>query len=118
MRSSTARRRRRQKLLIWAAAVVVFFVLQWVVRTYFPIELAELGNRNQLARADVKSVEVGGLHAWVADRCGKTAAPCRCVALIHGLGDTAITWKRLLISGGLAGSKVYAPDLPGSGSSV
>lgn len=72
----------------------------------------------QLRLSGVQRVRLGGLEAYERDRCAP-GKPCSCVALIHGLGDTALTWDSVLRgSDGAApvpeGYRLLALDLPGS----
>ena len=60
-----------------------------------------------------RSVEVGGRHLFFYDAGAGDRAP---LVLVHGLGDEADTWRRLLPA--LARHRrVLAPDLPGFGRS-
>ncbi|MFI5362939.1 MAG: alpha/beta fold hydrolase [Elusimicrobiota bacterium] len=61
----------------------------------------------------------GGLLAWENDGC-RPGRPCRCVALIHGLGDSALTWDKLLLDSRISGdgARLLAPDMPGTDGSA
>ena len=86
----------------------------------FPLELADQLSRLELRLHGVEEVRIDGLHGFVADHCDKTGgekSDCSCVALIHGLGDRALTWKSLLLRPSSAWKKplrFYALDLPGT----
>lgn len=71
-----------------------------------------------LRRAGARRVRAGSLAAWERDQC-RRGEPCRCVALLHGLGDSALTWDSVLAGkNGAAppppGTLLLAPELPGS----
>ena len=91
-------------------------------KTFFPVQAAELGYRIDFARAGVHETTVGGLHGYFRDGCqnAKTPAQCSCVVLVHGLGDQAMTWRKVLMEPGAEWTKsvrLYAVDLPGFGKS-
>jgi pimeloyl-ACP methyl ester carboxylesterase len=56
-----------------------------------------------------------GLLAYERDGC-EPGKPCRCVALIHGLGDSALTWDGMLLDprASAPGLRLVAPDMPGA----
>lgn len=74
--------------------------------------------RLALRLGGVRRVSAGPLRAYERDAC-RPGAACRCVALVHGMGDSAMTWdKTLLGHGGAAvppeGTLLLAVDLPGT----
>lgn len=78
--------------------------------------------RFALWRGGVHRVAVGPLLAYERNTC-RPDAPCRCVALVHGMGDSAMTWdKTLLGSDGAslppAGTLLLAVDMPGTDGSA
>ncbi len=102
--------------LVWGAGY-------WAVHRY-PLELSEYRTSRTLrsAGARLESAPYGGrmVRGWVRDFCAPGDSACRCVALVHGLGDRATTWKRLLLTQPEEWSKslrLLAIDLPGSGES-
>jgi len=91
-----------------AAAVVLFW----------PFQADAALRKLALRRGGVERVRVAGLAAYERDTCGPGAS-CRCVALIHGLGDSALTWDKLLLGEGGAAApppstRLMAFELPGS----
>lgn len=66
----------------------------------------------RLRAGGVRTVSLGPLESLLYDRCAE-GAPCRCVALIHGLGDFAPTWGKAMLSAP-EGVRVYAPNMPGT----
>jgi pimeloyl-ACP methyl ester carboxylesterase len=93
-----------------------------VVSRRYPLELAEYKGRYELWREDIHEVQLGPLHGYVRDECGRESPKqsCNCTVFIHGLADNALTWKKLLSvprNGWSAPMKLYAVDLPGSGKS-
>ncbi|MGZ3696580.1 MAG: alpha/beta fold hydrolase [Bdellovibrionota bacterium] len=108
---------------VLGALALVFFV---VTRT-IPLELAEIGSRVDLWRHQVMEVDAEGLHGYVKDTCAQSRgaqvarSECTCVALIHGMGDNAMTWRKILdwpANGWVLPVKIYAFDLPGTGKST
>lgn len=87
-----------------------------------PFETMVAVRKARLAFKGASSVRAGSLTGYEVDRCG--AGPCRCAALIHGLGDSALTWDNLLVGAGgaaapPAGWRLLALNLPGTeGSAV
>ena len=108
----------RTKLLagLTAASLSGAAVLGWAALR--PLDALIAGREAALRLSGVSRVKVEGLAAWSRDACAPGEA-CRCVALIHGMGDTALTWDNLMIGGGGAaaaprGTKVLAVELPGT----
>lgn len=70
-----------------------------------------------LRRGGVARVKRGALAAWERDRC-EPGKPCRCVALIHGMGDSALTWDKVMLGLGVppppGGTRLVALELPGT----
>ncbi len=91
----------------------------------FPLQLQEYSSRYELWKAGVVSVHTQeGWHGYLVDQCGPHPEHgCSCVALIHGMADTGMTWKKILLwpqaRWGKMGLdhpiKLFAVDLPGSG---
>ena len=103
----------------------------WGLGVVYPLEATELRTRASLWFSHVREVQLEtssqSLHAYLKNGCNSKPGPdCVCVALIHGLGDNALTWKRMLEfptgiwnSMGLARPLLLlALDLPGSGQSA
>jgi pimeloyl-ACP methyl ester carboxylesterase len=81
-----------------------------------PFETISALRRAALRMGGVRRVRLdGGLLAYEKDGC-LPGRPCRCVALIHGLGDSALTWDKILLDpkAGGAGVRLVAPDMPGT----
>lgn len=103
-----------------AAAGVSLALIAYLIMYFFPLQLAEFSNRYEFWKGGVQSFRSGELHGYVQDRCGGKK-DCTCVALVHGLADNAITWKKILLwpeNGWLLPVRLYAFDLPGSGDSA
>jgi pimeloyl-ACP methyl ester carboxylesterase len=87
----------------------------------FPLELARIRARVELWRGGVVEARFGTrLSAFERDHCSAANAGCDCVLLVHGLGDDALTWRKLLQAEArawLRPVRLIAPDLPGVGSS-
>lgn len=80
----------------------------------WPIPIRTAMTERALAASGVRRVKLGGLNAWELDTCGPGQKDCPCVALIHGLGDSALTWDKLLRGESARGKRVVALELPGS----
>jgi len=83
-----------------------------------PFETVIFLRETSLSLHGVSRVRLGGLSAWEKDTCAD-GAPCACVDLVHGLGDSALTWDNILIGGHgafppPAGVRLVALELPGS----
>lgn len=102
-----------------AVGIGISALLVYAVLFFFPLQLAELSSRYEFWKVGVQVVSSGQLRGFVQDHCeGKK--DCTCVAMIHGLADNALTWKKILLwpkNGWLVPVKLYAFDLPGSGGS-
>ncbi len=98
-----------------------FYVWRW----FQPIEASEFKAKLELRWSGVKTVEYGGLKGYLRNHCIENptadAQQCVCVAWIHGLGDQALTWKRVLQENPPTWNekrlKLVALNLPGSGDS-
>ena len=60
----------------------------------------------------VRTIRTGPLESLLVDNC-QARVTCHCVALVHGLGDTAMTWSDTLLAAP-DGFRVYAPNMPGT----
>ena len=116
--------------LLALAAVGILFA------QIFPLRVYELKTDLEFWARGVQSVhwKEQGLQGYAVNRCApvsKGADPrqvqgCSCIALIHGLGDEAKTWKNILLVseedwkkwGIMDQMKIFAFDLPGSGQSA
>jgi pimeloyl-ACP methyl ester carboxylesterase len=93
---------------IWLAIAAVIFISAFAARFFFPMEIYELSNRFELWRAGVHEFHENGLSGLLRDACDPAdpeARGCTCVALIHGLGDEPMTWRKLLVAPKKAWSK-------------
>jgi pimeloyl-ACP methyl ester carboxylesterase len=117
---SQLRFRRIGRLLI---GLVVLYLVGWAswnaALRFFPLESSAASAKLELWRGGVRPERRAGLSAWERDFCGR-ARFCECIVLVHGLGDQALTWKRLLLQPQTAWTRsvhLIAVDLPGSGDS-
>lgn len=97
----------------WAAALGSTFVFR-------PIEVSVWQTHWSLWREDVKSWQGGALTGYERDHCAG-APECACIALVHGLGDDALTWKRILtrpVKQWSRAVRLVAVNLPGTGDSA
>ncbi len=108
--------RRLALALVAVSALVVLAGGVWAARE--PVAAFTLLLQARLRASGVRRVDLpGGLKAWERDEC-RPAAPCDCVALVHGLGDSALTWHAQLLRPEAAGKRVLAVDLPGTDGSA
>jgi pimeloyl-ACP methyl ester carboxylesterase len=101
-----------------AAGVVILGILLAVL----PIDWRGARTRFDLWRAGARPVIWEKHRGLTVDRC-RGAAPigCECVWLIHGLGDTLLTWRKVLSEPAPFGDRpvrLFAIDLPGHGGSL
>lgn len=91
----------------------------YAIKIVYPLEIAEWGQRRELKKAGVRETTVEGLHAYEQDFC-VAGVDCACIALVHGMGDQALTWRKVFLEGGshwIARVRLLAVDLPGFGES-
>lgn len=105
-------------------AALVAVCLLAGVGTFFlcPVQTVGFLRKTALSAHGVRRVRAGTLAAYEEDLCSP-GKPCRCVALIHGLGDSALTWDSVLLgkdgaSKPPAGTKLLAVELPGTEGSL
>jgi len=106
----------RRKAACWAGGAALVAVLAAVVLVLRPYETVTALRRFALWRGGVRRVRLqDGLLAYEKDRC-RPGVPCRCVALIHGLGDSALTWDKMLLDprANADGLRLLAVDMPGA----
>lgn len=105
---------RRKPFLLAAVAAALAAVSLGGLRLY-PYELFNAWRTAGLRLSGARRVDAGPLKAWERDSCAPGAA-CRCVALVHGLGDSALTWDKLLRDprARVPGLRVLAVDMPGT----
>jgi pimeloyl-ACP methyl ester carboxylesterase len=78
--------------------------------------------RLALRLGGVHRVAAGPLLAYELNGC-RPGAACRCVALVHGMGDSAMTWDKTMLGKGGAsappeGTLLLAVDMPGTDGSA
>lgn len=107
-------------LVITFLAVAIFSYYGW--RFVNPIGSQETIARWELRHAGSKDLWVGDTHAYLREHCTpnpkQDPSLCTCVALVHGLGDSGLTWKKVLEKPAKewkSGVRLYAWDLQGSG---
>ncbi len=114
-----------------ALGTTVFLVLSatavvQILKNRFPIELHELEIKWDLHRHNVQTRNWNGWTVYERDlQENAPSTPARtltqnryCLLFIHGLGDQALTWRKLLSTSPTAWNKpalLFAVDLPGSG---
>lgn len=96
--------------------IIVFFSVKMI----FPAQFAEIKQRYEMWKAGAHSIvpaaKVRGLEL---DRCEKSP-DCACVLLVHGMGDSLSTWRRLFLADASVWKsklRLFAIDLPGFGGS-
>lgn len=101
----------------WSIALVLIALLAGAA-ALLPLQADTALRRTALRLGGVRRVRLGGLNAYEKDSCA-AGRPCRCVALIHGLGDSALTWDAVLLgrkgaSAPPPGTLLLAVELPGT----
>lgn len=99
-------------VLASAAAAAAYAVV------YAPLQTHVAMRRLALRRGGVSRVTAGPLLAYELNGC-RPGEACRCVALVHGMGDTAMTWDKTMLGIGGAskppeGTLLLAVDMPGT----
>jgi pimeloyl-ACP methyl ester carboxylesterase len=114
----------RKSLAALGLFALLGFAAYWVGTRYFPLEIAEWKNARELRSVGAflheTRYEQKRVSAWVRNHCSESDPGCRCLVLIHGLGDRATTWKRVLKAEPSTWQqplKFIAVDLPGNGES-
>jgi pimeloyl-ACP methyl ester carboxylesterase len=91
---------KRKIMMGWVTFFVFFFGFVYgLAKTLYPLEFAEGLQRVELWKTGIRDVKLGEFHGLLQDHCDprlKSGEGCTCVALIHGLGDNAMTWKKIL----------------------
>jgi pimeloyl-ACP methyl ester carboxylesterase len=100
----------------------------------FPLEISQLSHRwefyrNGVHQLDLPVVGADGagqamLRAYERNFCSQESKPaskeCTCLVLLHGSGDQAMTWRKILVEPSLSWAKpvrLLAIDVPGAGDS-
>lgn len=107
----------RLRVLGAATALAAAAASSLLYAVLFPLHVHDLGVSVALRWAGVRATRSGPLSGLVRDTC-RAGEPCRCAALVHGLGDTSATWRRILAGEADApvppGWRLFAPDMPGT----
>jgi pimeloyl-ACP methyl ester carboxylesterase len=87
-----------------------------------PVEWGEAKLRFRLWEAGARPVLWEKYRGFTQDRCGgRPPADCECVWLIHGMGESVLTWRKIFLAPAPLGSlpvRLFAIDLPGHGGSL
>jgi len=109
------------------ASLLFVAVVGFLVFRVFPLQFIDASDRLKLWRAGLHSIEsVAGDRGvqWQSPECEHREAearpPCTCVVFVHGMGDSVLTWRKILtkrewLSGVHEPVKLLAWDLPGHG---
>lgn len=108
---------RRKRLL----GLVAVLAALWLPVVLYPVHTRDALFALRLRLEGADAVRAATLTGIERDTC-RPGEPCRCVALVHGLGDSALTWRRLLWDERGArvptGHRLVAFDMPGTGDSA
>jgi pimeloyl-ACP methyl ester carboxylesterase len=95
----------RKKIGRFFGVLMIFLLLTYGVgRFIFPLQVVHYASVAQVFWGGARPFKTAGekpLTGWVRDFCDPAdpeARGCMCIALIHGLGDSALTWTKLLTS--------------------
>lgn len=101
----------------FAALLAAAVALSALFGSLYPLRLHDAANRARLDWSGVKRIRSGPLSALMKDTC-RPGEPCRCAAFVHGLGDTAVTWRHILQGEANtpvpSGWRLVAFDMPGT----
>ncbi len=86
----------RRRGLLLGALMLLLVGLGFLAKFLFPLEIYEFTQRTRMYWAGAHAFESAGIKGFERDFCEGTTETCSCIALIHGLGDDAYTWSRLL----------------------
>lgn len=89
---------------------------------FAPYQTHMAWRRAAMRLGGARRVAAGPLLAYEKNLC-RPGAPCRCVALVHGMGDSALTWHKTMLGkdGATAppeGTLLLAVDMPGTEGSL
>lgn len=108
----------RRRLFGAVALSLAFLIGGGLALSLYPLTVHDRAVALLLRWSGVGTVRSGGLGGLERDTC-RPGAACRCVALVHGLGDSSATWRRLLRDEDGApvprGNRLVAFDLPAPG---
>jgi len=118
-----------KKWILGAISLVMTFGIGFgVVQTRYALEWSELRGRWDLHWEGVQEKHLGPFAAYYREGCptpeemraqSKPFSPnCTCLVMIHGAGDQALTWKKVLLQESATWVhpvRLWAIDLPGSG---
>ncbi len=106
-----------KRIAAWSVGLLSVPLLATAGAVYFyPFQTATAVRELRLRASGTRRARLaGGLEAWEKDSC-RDGAPCRCLALVHGLGDSALTWDKVLEDprAGAPGLRLVAVDMPGT----
>jgi pimeloyl-ACP methyl ester carboxylesterase len=95
----------RKKIGRFFGVLMIFLLLAYGVgRFIFPLQVVHYASVARVLWGGARHFKTAGekpLEGWVRDFCDPAdpeARGCTCIALIHGLGDSALTWTKLLTS--------------------
>jgi len=103
--------------IVFVAVVMSLGGLLGGVFYLYPLKTYDGYQKLRLYLGGVKHVKINGLTGYYYNGCDEVLdKDCQCVALIHGLGDKALSWKKILrgpSDGWKKPFRIYAIDLPG-----
>src|SRR3712207_1454852 len=108
----------RLVLLILVGLLVLVGAGAWMYRAELTEYYYAEKQKREFAEAGVRTIQGTGLQGLEASTC-ESPDECTCIFLIHGMGDSSLTWRRLLTSTEKFPTQVrlLALDLPGMGKS-
>lgn len=111
----------RERMLGLGAVVAAALGFAALFASLNPLRVRDAAHQVLLRWSGVREFRSGPVTGLVRDTC-RPGAPCRCAALLHGLGDSAATWRSILSDDAGApvpsGWRLYALDMPGTGASA
>ena len=97
-------------------ACVLIFLPVGLVFYFFTLESFQEIEMARMRLSGISSVVTPKFHYFEKNNCSD-AKDCQCVLLLHGLGDFALTWRKILSEDKSLFTKnvhLFAPNLPGA----
>lgn len=86
---------KRWKVVLWLVGPMILFLSIWAYLN--PLAVRDLGHMTELLRSGVRPFYSNLSKGYRYGDCDPTRdTTCKCVVMLHGLGDQALGWRNLL----------------------